>query len=119
MLLRISRAPSAGSIEPCLPSTARASAPGHRAALRVVTRNQLARALRAPTSPILIWNSSLAVRFERLLWVQERQWRLFGTLLDVLTDDISREYGVNFGQDWSVGRHTTGEIVLTLERSPR
>jgi hypothetical protein len=73
MLLRISRAPSAGSIEPCLPSTARASAPGHRAALRVVTRNQLARALRAPTSPILIWNSSLAVRFERLLWVQERQ----------------------------------------------
>jgi hypothetical protein len=38
-------------------------------------------------------------------------------LLDVLTDDISREYGVNFGQDWSVGRQTTGEIVLTRTQS--
>jgi hypothetical protein len=33
----------------------------------------------------------------------------------MLTDDITREYGVKFGKDWSVGRHTTGEIILTLE----
>jgi hypothetical protein len=33
----------------------------------------------------------------------------------MLTDDISREHGVKFGKDWSVGWHTTGEIILTLE----
>jgi len=89
--------------------------PGHKPALRVTTRDQLARALHAQTSAILIWNSNLAARFERLLWAQERQWRFFGKFVAMLTDDIMREYGVKFGKDWSVGRHTTGEIILTLE----
>jgi hypothetical protein len=101
-------------IEPRLPSFAERP-PGHTPALRVVTRNQLARALHARTSPILIWNSNLAARFERLRWAQERQWRFLGKLVDMLTDDISREYGVKFGKDCSVGWHTTGEIILTLE----
>jgi hypothetical protein len=57
----------------------------------------------------------LAAPFERLLWAQERQWRFFEKFVAMLTDDITREYGVKFGKDWSVGRHTTGEIILTLE----
>jgi hypothetical protein len=43
-------------------------------ALRVVTRDQLAQALHAKTSPIIIWNSNLAAPFARLLWVQKLRW---------------------------------------------
>jgi hypothetical protein len=82
----------------CLPSTGRPPAPpGHRRA--IVTRNQLAQALHAPISPIPIWNSNLATRFERLLWAQEQQWRFFGKFVAMLTDDITREYGVKVGKD--------------------
>ena len=98
-----------------LSSISRARAPpGHKPALRITTRTNWL-ALHAQTSAILIWNSNLAARFERLLWAQERQWRFFGKFVAMLTDDITREYGVKVGKDWSVGRLTTGEIILTLE----
>jgi hypothetical protein len=81
-------------------------------ALRVVTRDQLAQALHAKTSPIIIWNSNLAAPFARLLRVQKLQWRVFAKLADMLIDDISHAYGVKIGDDWSVDRHTDGEIIL-------
>jgi hypothetical protein len=91
---------------------------GYAPALRVVTKDQLARALHARTSEsIVIWDSNLAARFERL-WAQERRWRFFGKRVEMLMDDISREYGVKFGDDWSAGRHSTGEIILTLGPRP-
>jgi hypothetical protein len=87
---------------------------GHTPALRVVTRDQLAQALHAKTSPIVIWDSNLAAPFARLLWVKKLRWRFFAKLADMLIDDISHAYGVKFGDGWSVDRHTDGEIILTL-----
>jgi hypothetical protein len=85
---------------------------GHTPALRVVTRDQLAQALHAKKSPIVIWDSNLAAPFARLLWVQKFQWWVFAKLADMLIDDISHEYGVKFGDDWIINRHTDGEIIL-------
>jgi len=82
--------------------------------LRVVTRDQLAQALHARTSPIIVWNSNLAAPFARLLWVKKLRWRFFAKLADMLIDDISHAYGVKFGDGRSVDRHTDGEIILTL-----
>jgi hypothetical protein len=108
----LQRTRPSGFIDPCLPSPA-ARPLGHTPPpLRVLTRDQLARALHARTSPMTIWDRKLAARFERLLWLQQRQWRLFAKLVDMLMEDISRDYGVKFGDDWIIGRHTNGEIIL-------
>jgi hypothetical protein len=101
------------SVAMCMRCTGR-----HTPALRVVTREQLAQALHTRTSPIIIWNSNLAAPFARLLWVQKLRWRVFAKLADMLLYDISHAYGVRFGDDWSVDRHTDGEIILTLGAAP-
>jgi len=82
----------------------------HGPVLRVITKDQLARALHARTSHIIIWEIELARPFARLLWAERRQYFAF---VDFLTDSISREYGVNFGSEWKVGHHLGGEIILT------
>jgi hypothetical protein len=79
-------------------------------ALRVITKDQLARALHARTSHIIIWDIELARPFARVLWAERRQYLAF---VDFLTDRISREYGVKLGTERKVGRHLGGEIILT------
>jgi hypothetical protein len=86
---------------------------GDAPAFRVMTLNQLARALQARTSHIIIWDTHLARPFARLLWA-----RWFPALADLLTGSISREYGVKFGSEWKIARHIDGEIILTLDWRP-
>jgi hypothetical protein len=85
-------------------------AAGQGPALRVITKDQLARALHARTSHIIIWDIELARPFARLLWAERRQYHAF---VDFLTDSMSREYGVKFGSEWKVGLHIAGQIILT------
>jgi hypothetical protein len=87
--------------------------------LRVFTREELERALRERTSPvIIIADKQLARPFERLLWARELTH--IGTLVaSLLAYAISQGYGAKFDLrvhtdgGWLVGR-INGEISLTF-----
>src|SRR5438046_1696271 len=88
-----------GFVEPC--SSHRPLS--HMPPLRLIASDQLERALHARISPITIWDRIVAARYERLVWLQERQWQFFTKLVD--TD------GRYLARLWSSG--VTGSSVGT------
>jgi len=86
---------------------------GDAPAFRVMTLDQLARALQERAPHISLSGTPTWRVRSRLLWA-----RWFPALADLLTGSISREYGVKFGSEWKIARHIDGEIILTLDWRP-
>jgi hypothetical protein len=83
--------------------------------VHVTTKEELTRALREGTAPIVIKNEKLARLFEWLLWARELRWWYFGTLVALLIAyAISQQYSVKLGL-WGIGRQG-GEIVLNPQK---
>jgi hypothetical protein len=99
------------------PDAAQPKLTGYPPVLRVTTKDELAKALRERTAPIVIGDTKLARPFERLLWAQELRWWFLPTLVAaVLTYAISKEYGLKF--DWRAGRYGAGGVILTPPPKP-
>jgi hypothetical protein len=83
-------------------------------AVVVTTREELTKALRKGTAPIIIRNKKLARLFALALW-SSSLWVVGDRVADIVKYAISQGYGVNLKADWSIGRIGV-EIILTPMR---
>jgi hypothetical protein len=87
---------------------------GDVAVIRATTRHDVARALRERTSPVIIEDKRLALPFKLLLAVQT-----IWLIAAIVAYAIHLSYRVEFRHtEWSVGRTTQDEIILTPMGSP-